>query len=405
MKYLIVIPMTINILFMKRLLFIVIVAFLSCNQKEKESDSFFIITEENDELIEYSKGSKDVWSEVSRTKLDKEKHSLKNGYVYKAKYLLTKTDIYDLRHRKFIYKGEYNEPIVSKDSNGVYFKRINFMMDSPEWDPTLKSETDSTNNYFYFDLNKQQVYPITEGARYRVNGVLSPNKKLGLFPFIDFSIERSDKTINQEDQASYYTGSIFLCQLNEKPKKILDSIIISQHKLSSLPHKIPIFWLNNEEFITQRNNGQLILGNINGETTDFTKNDMNLDASIFSPILYPLKNGEIQYECPMGDSSNVYIVDVDQLKIVPIDKEVVKQPIPIGGSYFLKSNKENQLFYKNTSLGISVSSFSYFNDNLAVVSFLENEEREKFRFHLFDKEGKEILKKDYDQKIFVLENY
>jgi len=275
-------------------------------------------------------------------------------------------DIFDLKTKKIIFNLIGHDFYTEILEDRIIYKHRPFS--------TLLSKNDSIRHslieslYYYFDLKERKLIQITSGKQYLVEGVLSQNREMGLeFIIYSYYFLQVDSSSKKEVVVNY-CGKIFLNKYMSEPIKLFDSLEVGINLISSFQPELPILWIDNENFLTQRRNGQLILADIHGKMKNFPKLT-GLINELRSPSLFKNKKGRIIYHCPTEKASN-YVVDIDNLTLK-------KHPntIEIGNGYSREFvNGKFELEYNNKLIRVD-SSFteSYtIKDKLIAIRTLKN---------------------------------
>lgn len=98
--------------------------------------------------------------------------------------------------------------------------------------------------------------------------------------------------------------------------------------------EVPVFWVDNERFLTQKDNGEILLGNVNGRIKKLLKFKIN-ELPGGNPKFFRDKNGRIVYQCVLD-----FLIDVD--------KKAVSIYNPLGEGF---SEYKNEYFLHGKSIG------------------------------------------------------
>jgi hypothetical protein len=124
-------------------------------------------------------------------------------------------------------------------------------------------------------------------------------------------------------------------------------------------------WLDNEHFLTQTKNGELILANTDSEIQTFPVLT-DLKNELRPPSLYLNSEGQIIYNCPTN-LSNEYMVDIDNMKLIE-----VSDANNIGGNFSIDWEEPIKVKFNNVQIfsdSSMTTQFSVYKDLIATQTF------------------------------------
>src|SRR5581483_9009549 len=134
---------------------------------------------------------------------------------------------------------------------------------------------------FSFDLATREVRRVAKlgEGKYGLVGVCSPDGTKAIATGVGLEEE------------------VVLHRIGQKPKSLARGFVVQQSFLASLKAMIPVLWLDNDRFLTQRANGVLVMVDLQGKVTELaTIKDARTDL-ISGPELVRDSRGEITYVC------------------------------------------------------------------------------------------------------------
>jgi len=290
--------------------------------------------------------------------------------IYKNRYIISWSgDVFDLQKNRLIFDQIGYDFYVGIDGDSLIFKhaRNYFNEDSVRYNK-IKSL------YYYFDLKNEKIVEITNCNKYQVKGVLSPNKEFGL----DFKIINPVKHEVLDSVKhlfiTHYFGQLFLHKSTNDSILLLDSLSVGISPFSSLGADLPIYWQNNNQFLTQKRNGLLIKVDLEGKVVNYFPELHDLKMELKHPEIKNI-DGKLVYFCPTKQSIS-YEINLDRMSLVPYvfqDK--------VGYNFSRKFNEiTNELSYcYNDSLIISgknITSFTAVCENNIAINSLKNCKKE-----------------------------
>jgi hypothetical protein len=336
-----------------RLLFYLLLVFtsFSCLDKPKK---YSLLTWEN---IETSYGAPFGTALVSYTLTDsgylrEVLDSLKLSYtpnptsypasLYDNRYIINSMgDIYDVEERKMIFEHIGNDFFIEKIRHFSYEQLNPFRNDSARHE-AIKDP------YYFFDLQLKQVGSFARGNRYflreeernRLNGflaippgLLSPGKdRLAYFSIID-TIANSNYIYDSAFMICGWTR-VFPTYGNIVVKTgMIDSTVVLRSVRFNFglrhPNSLPLVWLNEHQLLTQRENGRLVMIDIeSGKAIDFPPLQGVLHCS-YPPRLERTADNQIIYICPASDG------EMFRVNTAAYALEKVKE-LTLSGNYAIK---------------------------------------------------------------------
>jgi hypothetical protein len=219
---------------------------------------------------------------------DEIRFDLGDNFLLKNRFLVTTGgDIIDLDQKKIIYKGAGRLLRIVCDN--VYIATDNIGMDEVS---VLK-----------FNVNTKSKVTLSHGTRWTMPGVLSPN---------------GDKSVISDNW-----GNVWLYVENSKKRLIGEGFNAKVSYYSSDPGIAPVFWVDDENILTQKRNGHLVLLSLEKQITSIVNIKLDQTPS-YPPQLYKDLNDDIIYQC--GD---------DCFKIDIVNKKYEKEYWRTLGAGFL----------------------------------------------------------------------
>lgn len=194
--------------------------------------------------------------------------------IYQNKYVISSWgDIVDIQNKSLLHKskGEY----VGAEGNQIIIKvnRIDI------------------EGYFYFDLERKNYARLSLPSKWTLPGLLSP-----------------DQTKSVEGGAF----NVWLHRLKRKEKLLGSGFYVQSDISSSGTSRPPLFWLDNERVLTQKNNGEIVVLGIDGKITPVVKIP-NEEPAFSQPYFVRDGAGKIIYEC----SGKSFSLDVENKTYTP----------------------------------------------------------------------------------------
>lgn len=216
--------------------------------------------------------------------------------------------------------------------------------------------------YYYIDLLYDTLIKINKDS-YKAYTLLSPNKLMGLF------YNHTSKNIELLTYNSKIEFGEFLCELEDSEIGF---------------GNFPMVWINNEYFLTQISNGEIVKVSIDGEIEDFVSIKINKKATI-KPVLYKDCNDNYYYYIAFKKKFSLFsqYPYIEKNYFLNLNKEKYIDTYFVGCnfSYFFKKNKlivfKNGIKigsfknYKNFVFDNKIFAIDYYSDKFRMISIFE----------------------------------
>lgn len=199
---------------------------------------------------------------------------LGRNHIYQNKFVISNWgDVVDVENKSLLHKsaGKY----VAAEGNRVIIN-VNRV---------------DVHGYFYFDLQRKSYARLPAATKWALPGLLSPNQT---------------KSVDGE------AFNISLHQLDRKEILLGRDFNVFGDVRSSSSAVSPLFWLDDEHLLTQKNNGEIVVLRLNGAVTPIVKIPIEV-PTLGDPRFFRDGVGRIIYEC----SGQSFIIDVDNRSYAP----------------------------------------------------------------------------------------
>ncbi|HMS40994.1 MAG TPA: hypothetical protein PKE69_12260 [Pyrinomonadaceae bacterium] len=257
--------------------------------------------------------------------------------VYQNRYLITRWgDIIDVIEKKVIHDDDGEVHRI--ENNKVYTKIQNQRY---------------KNGLYVFDLETKkykQVRKIDDGMS---SGELSPN---GIRSAQGWCITSNVCGIKISDVGN-----------NTKLIKGNFNTLREFNLRSSDMMIVPVFWLDDENFLSQHTNGEIVIVSIKGKITPLVKIEIK-ELPRHNPYFYRNAEGEIIYDC-----ANKYILSVEQKSYKQLEKGFVGNGFTVIDDEWIKGNFgiTKNFFYNGTEIGRVYSDHPVTTKNFLAVNYGE----------------------------------
>lgn len=235
--------------------------------------------------------------------------------VYQNRYVITDFgDIVDITTCQFIHRG----------GSGPAYTRLLGL----EGDYVFIYQP-QTDDYYYYDLAKQEYRELEDPGKWSLPGLLSPDGMMSV------------------TSSNWDEGQIWLHYLDGEMKLIRVGFYVEYSPLASSLPGVPLIWLDSERVLTQKSNGEIVIVTVDGSMVpvvnidlshlDFAPSGMKgaLKAKLFKDfkgnIIYAISligpNGKFRY--------NRFIIDVENESYSTYDPEW----IPLGHKFEYSSRE------------------------------------------------------------------
>lgn len=235
--------------------------------------------------------------------------------VYQNRYIITDFgDIVDITTCQFIQRG---------GSGSAYTRLLGL-----EGDYVFIYEP-QTEDYYYYDLTKQEYNKLEDPGKWALPGLLSPDGTM--------SVSSSNRN----------EGQIWLHYINGEMKLLGEGFYVEYSPLSSSMNGVPLIWLDSERVLTQKSNGEIVIVTVDGSIVPVVHIDLShldfapsgwkgtLKAKFFKDfnanIIYAISligpDGKFHY--------NRFVIDVENESYSTYDPEW----IPLGHKFEYSSRE------------------------------------------------------------------
>jgi hypothetical protein len=217
-----------------------------------------------------------VGKEVILTTPDEVTFNLGQNRIYKNRYIISHwADIIDFQTKKVLHigKGEFI---------GIENERVIQHLNKVD-----------VEGYFFYDLTSNKYARLNKPGKWRLQGLLSP-----------------DQTKTAEG-GGY---NIWLHSLDKKEHLLGSGFFVQADMSSSVTSKPPLYWLDNERILTQKNNGEIVLLKTDRTITPIVKIPVE-DENFSQPLIYKDRDGNIVYRC----CNQAFSIDVERKSYKPYE--------------------------------------------------------------------------------------
>lgn len=211
--------------------------------------------------------------DVSRVRFD-----LRQNHIYRNRYVITRWgDIVDVQNKKLLHDGE-GEYVASEGDRIIQHL-----------------EKSDQRGYFYYDLKTKEFARLKQPGKWALPGLLSPDQT------------RSLETPNGD--------SIWLHDLIEKKRLLGSGFQIGQAVEASFFPSAPVFWLDDQRILSQRNNGEIVLVSLDGKVTPVATIPIKDEKAYSPPRFFRDRAGRIVY----GWSGWSFVINVEEKSYTPLE--------------------------------------------------------------------------------------
>ena len=204
------------------------------------------------------------------------RYDLGKNHIYQNRYVITNWgDVVDTQKNELLHEGDGE--YIGAEGNRI-IQHIN------------KSDL---RGYFYFDIQKKKYARLRVPGKWALPGLLSP-----------------DQTRSVQGGAF----SIWLYGLNGKRKLLGSNFLTQGDTRSSFGSAPPLFWLDNNRILTQTDNGQVVIVQVDGTITPVVTIPIS-EPSLYQPYFFRDGEGRIVYEC----SGKSFAIDVARKSYSPYE--------------------------------------------------------------------------------------
>ena len=211
---------------------------------------------------------------ILNTKTAQVRFDLNKNQLYRNRYVISRWgDIVDIQNKQVLHEGD-GEYVATEGDRII--QRLN---------------NSDTKGYFYYDLKTKRYRRLPKLTKWELPGLLSPDQTKSLVGHND---------------------SIWLHRLGQ-PKKLLGSGFFVQAEVYvSFSARPSVFWLDNTRILTQRNNGEVVVLQLDGTVTPIVKIPIN-EPNDAEPSFHRDLDGRIIYRV----SGRTYVINVDEKSYLP----------------------------------------------------------------------------------------
>ncbi len=163
--------------------------------------------------------------------------------VYQNRYIITDFgDIVDITNCQFIHRGgsvSVHTRLLGLEGDYVFIYQ-------PQ-----------TDDYYYYDLVKQEYIELEDPGKWSLPGLLSPDGTM--------SVSSSDRG----------EGQIWLHYINGEMKLLGVGFYVEYSPLASSHSGVPLMWLDNERVLTQKSNGEIVIVTVDGSMVPVVNIDLS----------------------------------------------------------------------------------------------------------------------------------
>jgi hypothetical protein len=215
--------------------------------------------------------SKDL---ILSTDISLARYDLGKNHVYRNRYVITNWgDIVDIRNKRLLHDGQGKFVAAEGDRVIQHVAGIN------------------VEGYFYYDLKTDQYRRLLGPTKWALPGVLSPDQSK--------SVEGG-------------SDNIWLHSLIQNKKLLGSGFFIQQAMEASFMPKAPVFWLDNTRVLSQRNNGEIVVVQLDGTVTPIVKFPVT-GPNYTDPYFFRDRDDRIIYVC----SGQSFVINVEEKSYTP----------------------------------------------------------------------------------------
>ena len=201
-------------------------------------------------------------------------YNLGENHIYRNRYVITNWgDIVDIQNKKHIHNGEGKYVATEGDRIVHHLTNVN------------------VKGYFYYDLKSGRYARLPVPTKWALPGTLSP-----------------DQTKSVEG----HNDEIWLHSLKQKKRLLGSGFNIQAEEVVSFMSRPPVFWLDNDRILSQRNNGEIVVVQLDGAVTPIVKIPVP-QANYNEPDFFRDRDGLIIYAC-CGRS---FVINVEEKSYRP----------------------------------------------------------------------------------------
>jgi hypothetical protein len=202
------------------------------------------------------------------------RYDLGENHIYRNKYVITNWgDIVDVPNKKLLHDGEGK--YVAAEGDRIIHEVNNI----------------KTTGHFYYDLKTSRYGRIHRPTKWALPGLLSP-----------------DQTRSVEGGSD----DIWLHSLTEK-KSLLGSGFNIQTALEvSFTARPPVFWLDDNRILSQRNNGEVVVVQLDGTVSPIVRIPIEW-TNYYEPYFLRDLDGRIIYGC----AGKSFVINVEEKSFTP----------------------------------------------------------------------------------------
>ncbi len=249
--------------------------------------------------------------------------------IYQNRYIITNWgDIIDLKSNSILHKSEGELIEINGD------------------DVIIKVDRVDKEGIFKFNLKTRKYTKLNSPNIYEVEGAVSPDKaKFAYYIFLQ--------------------GLVIEQFENKKKTKVKGSFGVELDEVANEFGKLPIFWIDNDRFLTQRSNGDIVIVNTQGKLTPLLRIPVK-NSPYISPVFYRNVRGQIIY-----DIGQEYLIDLDRKNYKLLELEDFGEFIVKTGlsEPTYPSNHQNEYYYLDKQIGSYWTSDININKNFIAVAY------------------------------------
>lgn len=204
------------------------------------------------------------------------RYDLGENHIYRNRYVITNWgDIVDISTKKLLHEGEGE--YVAAEGDRIIHEVNNIKV----------------HGHFYYDLKTNRYVRLHGPTKWALPGSLSPDQTK--------SVEG-----NNDD--------IWLHSLNQKKRLLGSGFDIQAEMEVSFTSRPPVFWLDNNRILSQTNNGEVVVVQLDGTVSPIVKIPVN-KINYREPDFFRDLDGRIIYEC----CGNSFVINIEEKTFTPYE--------------------------------------------------------------------------------------
>ena len=203
------------------------------------------------------------------------RYDLGNNHIYRNRYVITNWgDVVDIQDKKLLHdgRGEYvaaEGDLIVQHESGTDFR-----------------------GHSYYDLKQNRYRRFVVPIKWDLPGLLAPDQM---------------KSVDGE-----MGDRIWLHHFNQEKKLLGSGFRVDQALESSFIGRPPVFWLDNTRILTQRDNGEIVVLQLDGTIRPIVKIPITT-PNYSQPYFFRDPGGRIIYRC----CSRTFVINVEEKSYTP----------------------------------------------------------------------------------------